>query len=85
MEYKKIEKDGYILGLALVPKNGNITEEEYHKLTDMFHNMPTASDGYRYRLTAGLEWELSEIPVNDPAEEEISEAEALAILLGGAV
>lgn len=84
MGFLKIEKDGYILGLAKVDGQGNVSEAEYNALTEILRNAPTAPEGYQYRLTLGLEWELSEIPVTDPAEE-ISDAEALAILLGGAV
>lgn len=85
MGFVKIESDGYILGVAKVDGNGNITESEYNTIAEHLRNAPTAPDGFQYRLTVGLEWELSEMPVFDPAQEEITDAEALAILLGGAV
>ena len=62
-----------------------ITEAEYNEILPMLHNRPTAPDGYGYRLTAGLEWELYKLPNEEEPDEEISEAEALEILLGGAV
>ncbi len=44
-----------------------ITEAEYNEILSMLRNRPTAPDGYAYRLTAQLEWELYELP---PAEDE---------------
>lgn len=61
-----------------------ITEAEYNNILEIIRNKPTAPDGYGYRLTDALEWELYEIPVEDD-DPEISEAEALDIILGGAV
>jgi hypothetical protein len=49
----------------------------------MLHNMPSAPDGFGYRLTESLEWELYELPIVE--DEELTEAEVLEILLGGAV
>ena len=50
-----------------------ITESQYNEILSMLHNIPTAPDGYGYRLTEGLEWELYELPVDDMADE-ITEA-----------
>lgn len=61
-----------------------ITEAEYNRIKAIIDSRPTAPDGYGYRLTENLEWELYEIPVEDD-DPEISEAEALDIILGGAV
>lgn len=61
-----------------------ITEEQYNEILAMLCNPPEAPDGFAYGLTAELEWELYENPVEEPGDE-ISEAEALEILLGGAV
>lgn len=58
-----------------------ITKEEYDRIKAIIDSRPTAEDGFAYRLTADLEWELYEIPVS----EEITDEEALDILLGGAV
>ena len=62
----------------------SITMEEYDYIQNLICNKPTAPDGYGYKLTDSLEWELYEIPVEDD-DPEISEAEALDIILGGAV
>ena len=61
-----------------------ITETRYNEILSMLHNKPTAEKGYAYRLTADLEWELYEVPAEE-TENEITEEEALEILLGGAV
>ena len=47
-----------------------ITEAEYNHIKSIIDNRPTAPDGYGYRLTDSLEWELYELPI----EEEIVEA-----------
>lgn len=61
-----------------------ITEAEYNNILEIIRNKPTAPDGYGYKLTDSLEWELHELPADDD-DPEISEAEALEIILGGAV
>ena len=77
MEYKKIMLNGYILGVALVKTGGNITEADFTKISDMLRNRPTAPDGFAYRLTTGLEWELYELPTEE--SEELTETEQKAI------
>ena len=61
-----------------------ITEAEYNEILSMLRSRPEAPEGYAYRLTKDRVWELYELPPeeNDP---ELSEAEMLEILLGGAV
>lgn len=61
-----------------------ITETEYNEILSMLRSRPEAPEGYAYRLTKDLAWEQYELPPeeNDP---ELSEAEMLEILLGGAV
>mgnify|MGYP003291968469 FL=1 len=85
MGFYKATKDGYILGVGQCKGNGNITETEYNEISCIIRNMPTPPDGYQYRLTDGLEWELREIPVVSPDDEELTDSEALVILLGGAL
>lgn len=60
-----------------------ITETEYNEILSMLHRRPTAPDGFAYRLTENLEWELYELPTEE-ADPELTEAEALDIILGGA-
>lgn len=61
-----------------------ITAEEYAAILAMLRNPPAAPEGWAYRLTAELQWELEELPAPDP-DPELSAEEALSILLGGAV
>lgn len=89
MKYRKIEKDGYILGLAIVSENGNITEAEYNELTEIIRNKPIAPEGYDYHLTDSLKWELYELPTEttEPVEggeltETEQKAQAYDIIMG---
>ena len=69
--YKKYEKDGYILCLGI---GDEITEDEYNKILDKINNHPSAPEGFTYRLTTALEWELAELPPienNEEFEEDI--------------
>ena len=61
-----------------------ITETEYNVILSMLRSRPEAPEGYAYRLTKDLVWEQYELPPED-ADPELTEAEALDILLGGAV
>lgn len=61
-----------------------ITAEEYATILEMLRNPPAAPEGYGYRLTEDLRWELVELPPVDE-DPEISAEEALAIILGGNV
>lgn len=61
-----------------------ITEIKYNEILSLLQNIPIAEKGFAYRLTADLEWELYEVPVEE-IEDEITEGEALEILLGGVV
>ncbi len=62
-----------------------ITETEYNEILSILRNRPTAPEGYGYRLTESLEWELYELPVEEETDDEISAEEALEIITGGAV
>ena len=72
--YSKIEKDGIIIAIA---KNGSvgrpITEDKYNEILSMLHNRPTAPEGFAYRLTKELEWELYELPTIEEPEEATTE------------
>ena len=59
-----------------------ITETEYNEILSMIRNPPAAPDGYGYRLTENLKWELYELPPADP-DPVLSDPEALDIILGG--
>lgn len=81
--YKEIE-NGYITSIGQGFDGVEITEEEYKNILAIIQNRPIADVGYDYRLKEDLTWELVEVEVIDTSEEEITDEEALAIILGGA-
>ena len=75
--------DGYIVCISEKSGNVVIPHEQYLVIISKIHDKPTTPIGYVYRLRADtLEWELVELPpVQEP---ELTDEEALEILLGGA-
>ena len=72
MLYYKNIVDGYITSLEKreTPASGDeITETQYNEIMSMLRNRPTAPNGYAYRLTANMEWELYAIPDDDENNE----------------
>lgn len=71
--YGKYINDSYIVGVGTGAGAGDeITEDEYNTILDKINNRPTAPDGFTYRLTTALEWELCELPPienNEDSEE----------------
>lgn len=61
-----------------------ISETEYNRILEIIRNKPASAEGVGYRLTESLEWEQYELPPVDD-DVELTEAEALGILLGGAI
>lgn len=89
MRYSKIVIDGYIVGLGAQECcsniDGDITEAEYNSIMSVIQNRPQA-DGKGYRLKTDLTWEEYDLPPEpEPSDgDELSDAEALNILMGGA-
>ena len=81
--YYKVVADGFITGIGT---NGSddateITKKEYNAISALISDKPIAQDGYKYVLKDSTkEWVLIEAPV-PPSE--ISDSEALAIIMGG--
>jgi hypothetical protein len=50
-----------------------ITADRYNEILTILRNRPAAPDGYGYRLTESLDWELYELP---PVEGEEAEGDA---------
>lgn len=74
--YGKYINDNYIVGVGTGAGTGSeITEDEYNEILDKINNRPTAPEGFTYRLTTALEWELCELPPivenNEEFEEDI--------------
>ena len=85
MQYYKILQDGYIISVGKGAGGEDLTESEYTQILDSIRNKPTAPDGYGYRLKSDLTWERLELPVSpEDADPDLTDAEALAIILGGA-
>lgn len=70
--------NGYII--SIVHDGG--TAEAYPRIEAALRARPTAPEGYDYRLTTSLEWELYRLPepVSDDADDEATEADYLASL-----
>lgn len=47
-----------------------ITAVQYNEIQTIIRNRPTAPEGYEYRLTNDLEWELYELPAEEQEDEE---------------
>ena len=85
MRYFKILQDGYILSIGKGSGGEDLTESEYMQILDSIRNKPVAPDGYVYRLKSDLTWERLEQQVApEDADPDLTDAEALAIILGGA-
>lgn len=83
IRYYKVVDNGYIWGIGTGFGGIGISPEEYQHIHEIVRNRPTPPEGYDYRLRDNLTWEEYQLPIIDPAEEEISDEEALAIILGG--
>ena len=70
MGYIKHIEDGYIISVQTNAPTGtgNCTEEEYQAILETIKNVPQPPDGYEYKLTEGLEWELCELPKIEDTE-----------------
>lgn len=84
MYYMNVDGE-YIASVQVGGGGTPITEEEYNAIIDVIQNAPEAPEGYDYRLKTDLTWELYKLtpePEPDP-NDEITDSEALSIILGG--
>lgn len=86
MRYFENHNANYITTFGKAVHGGEtITEERYTALVDIMGNAPQETDTTGYRLRTDLTWEPYEKePIPDPSQEELSDFEAIEILLGGA-
>lgn len=86
MRYYKKTIDGCIVAVGTGNVGEEITETEYNSILSVIQSRPV-SDTQGYRLRADLTWEAYDLPpVPEPSDDdEISNEEALNILLGGSV
>lgn len=86
MYYTLSIENNHITGIATSehPFMHNLTEDEKEDVIQLLSNRPQAEEGYQYELRAdNYEWEL--VPIPTPSEDdEITDEEALAIIMGGA-
>ena len=82
--YKQTDRM-YILAVGVGVGGIEISADEYSEILSVIQNRPTA-EGKGYRLKADLTWEEYDLPpVPAPSDDdEISNDEAINILLGGA-
>ena len=82
MRYYKLIESGYITAIGTGGGGAEITEAEYDEIMAVIHTKPAQTETTDYRLRTDLTWEAYTVepPVDD---EEISDEEALGILLGG--
>lgn len=85
MRYYKQLSDNYILAIGTGNGGEEITEAEYNNIMTIIRNRPQA-EGKGYKMKADLTWEEYDLPPEpEPSDDdEISNGEALDILLGGA-
>lgn len=84
MRYYKQINDSVITAIGTGFNGTEITESEYNEIFTIIRNRPRA-DGKGYRLKTDLIWEEYDLPPEpEPSDEnEITDDEALNILLGG--
>ena len=85
MRYYKSTESGYIDLVGIDIGGEEITREEYETILSVICNRPVSEPGYVYKLRTDLTWELCEVPPIEEADEEITDSEALAIILGGEI
>ena len=85
MRYNKQTSNSYILAIGTGYGGTEITETEYNDIMAIIQSCPKV-EGKGYRLKTDLTWEAYDLPPEpEPSDEdELSDAEALNILLGGA-
>ena len=83
--YYKQTDNMYILTVGVGAGGIEISADEYSEILSVIQNRPTA-EGKGYRLKADLTWEEYDLPpAPEPSDDgEISNDEAINILLGGA-
>lgn len=78
--YKHIE-EGYIVCIGTGTGSEEITVSEYNTIRNIISNRPTdAPEGFGYRLKENLTWELYELPVVPPVEEDATEQDYIEAL-----
>lgn len=84
--YKNIDED-YLQSVSIGTGQIEITQEEFENLLSIIRAKPADTGHKIWRLSTDLTWELYELPPEpEPRDsDELTDAEALNILLGGAI
>jgi hypothetical protein len=85
MKFFVLKENEYINGIGTGTIGESIDEGTYNLILTAIKSRPEAPEGYAYRLKTDLTWELYELPPEpepDP-DVEITDSEALSIILGG--
>lgn len=82
MRFYKQTAGGYITSIGTGAGGTEITESEYNEIMTAIHSKTETTETLDYQLKDDLTWEPFEV---EPVEvDDIDEAEALDIILGGA-
>lgn len=81
------EENGYIIAVGIGCGGREIPESEYAELLKLIGAKPAPEEGVDYRLKEDRSWEAYERPPVEETDESqyISDAQALAIVMGGGV
>lgn len=83
MRYYKQTSNNYIIAIGTGAGGTEITEAEYDEMMAIIQNRP-ATEGKGYRLKTDLTWDEYDLPPEpEPSDEdELSDAEALNVIMG---
>lgn len=83
MRYNKQTSNNYIIAIGTGAGGTEITKAEYDEIMEIIQNRPSA-EGKGYRLKTDLTWEEYDLPPKpEPSDEdELSDAEALNVIMG---
>ena len=70
MRYYKMIENGYIIAIGIGFDDVEITADEYAAILKIIQSKPIAENGYAYRLKEDLTWEMVEIHITEPTEDE---------------
>ena len=86
MRYYKNIDENYLQSVSIGTGQIEITQEEFENLLSIIRAKPTDTGHKIWRLSVDLTWEQHELPPEpEPSDtDELTDAEALDILLGGA-
>ena len=84
--FAQYSDENFLISIGTGYGGTEITEVEYNNILSVIRSRPTPPAGFDYRLKADLTWEQYELPPEPERSDtdEITDDEAMAIILGGA-